>query len=187
MGRAVRSRPVDDVTMPAIDATLKETVEILYRDHGGWLRQWLGRRLGGRAEAADLAHDTFFRLLSRQEALVLKEPRAFLTTVARRVLANHWRREQLELAWLETVRVLAPATTPSPEERLLVIETLCEIDAMLDGLPVAAKQAFLLNQLDGLTQIEIATRLGVTERTVRRYLTQAARQVFFADSFDPAP
>ena len=173
--------------MPAINGLVEQSVEGLYKDHGAWLRTWLTRRLGGATEAADLAHDTFFRLLNRQssgqEALALNEPRAFLTTVARRVLANHWRREQLERAWLETLRALPPATVPSPEERAILMETLIEIDAMLDGLPVGAKRAFLLNQLDGLTQAQIASELGVTERTVRRYLAQAAHQVFFGDAF----
>ena len=36
----------------------------LYRDHHGWLRGWLLRRLNVPAEAADLAQDTFLRLLA---------------------------------------------------------------------------------------------------------------------------
>ena len=68
--------------------------------------------------AADLAHDTFLRLLSREEPLALQEPRAFLTTVAQRVLGNHWRREQLERALEQSPRG-APVLTPkgSPAAR----------------------------------------------------------------------
>ncbi|UJB64318.1 sigma-70 family RNA polymerase sigma factor [Acidovorax sp. YS12] len=170
--------------MPTTDTTLRQQcIEGLYADHHGWLKAWLRRRLGDSFAAADLAHDTFLRLLGRTEALAVEEPRAFLTTVATRVLANHWRREQLERAYLETLRHLpqALALAPSPEERALLLEALCEIDALLDGLPVPAKRAFLFSQLDGLTQAQIAERLGVTERTVRRYLTQAAETCFFAD------
>jgi len=164
-------------------ALQEQSIEGLYADHHGWLKAWLRRRLGNSFDAADLAHDTFFRLLARQEPLALQEPRAFLTTVASRVLANHWRREQLERAYLETLQRFPEELAPSPEARAILLETLYEIDALLDGLPVAARRAFLLSQLDGLTQAQIADQLNVSARTVRRYLTQAAERFFFSDVF----
>ena len=44
--------------------------------------------------AADLAQDTFVRLLQRREQLQLNAPRAFLRTVARGLVIDHWRREE---------------------------------------------------------------------------------------------
>jgi len=35
----------------------------LYQDHHGWLQGWLRKRLGDREHAADVAQDTFLRLL----------------------------------------------------------------------------------------------------------------------------
>jgi RNA polymerase sigma-70 factor (ECF subfamily) len=62
-----------------------------------------------------------------------------------------------------------------------VLEALREIDAMLDGLPARAREAFLLAQLDGLTYAEVAARLGVSERTVKRYMAEAfARCILLA-------
>ena len=40
-------------------------IQSLYQDHHGWLQGWLRRRLGCAADAADLAHDTFVRLLNK--------------------------------------------------------------------------------------------------------------------------
>ncbi|MCA8075581.1 sigma-70 family RNA polymerase sigma factor [Burkholderia cepacia] len=148
--------------------------------HHAWLRGWLSRRLGCAHRAADLAHDTFMRLLARDEPIGADEPRAFLTTVAQRVLSNHWRRELIERAYLDALAQRPEAYAPSPEERAVVLETLLEIDRLLDGLPLAAKRAFLLAQLDGLTQAEIARELGVSLATVKRYLVKAGTQCFFA-------
>jgi RNA polymerase sigma-70 factor (ECF subfamily) len=47
---------------------------------------------------------------------------------------------------------------------------------MLDGLGEKAREAFLLSQLEGLTYVEIAERLGVTDRTVKRYMAAAFEQ-----------
>lgn len=45
------------------DASPTSSVEQLYENHHGWLRGWLNRRLGHSADAEDLAHDTFIRVL----------------------------------------------------------------------------------------------------------------------------
>jgi RNA polymerase sigma factor (sigma-70 family) len=163
---------------PTVSSThlpsVHQQVEALYSHHHGWLRGWLGRKLGDSHQAADLAHDTFMRLLAREEALALQEPRAFLTTVAQRVLANHWRRQQLERAYLEALASVPPALAPSEEERAAVLQTLLEVDRLLNGLPLPVKRAFLLSQLDGLSHAEVAEALGISIATVKRHLVKAA-------------
>ncbi len=42
-----------------------------------------------------------------------------------------------------------------------------------DGLQAQVRRAFLLSQLDGLGYRDIAERLEVSERTVKRYMAQA--------------
>src|SRR5256885_4918507 len=103
--------------------------------HHGWLQGWLRRRLGNGADAADLAQDTFVRILGVRDLAGVQEPRAYLTTVAKGVLVNWYKRQALERAYLEALAALPEPVAPSPEQRALVLETLHEIDAMLDALP----------------------------------------------------
>ncbi|MBY4898932.1 sigma-70 family RNA polymerase sigma factor [Cupriavidus sp. AU9028] len=158
------------------------TIEALYSDHHLWLKGWLHRRLGSAEQACDLAHDTFVRLLSSERVpATLDEPRAYLTTVAQRLVSNHWRREKLERAYLEA---LAQAPSPlelSPEERAILLETLFELDCLLDGLPTPVRQAFLLSQLDGQSHAEVAAALDISIPTVKRYLVKALQRCYFAD------
>lgn len=158
-----------------------DVIHNLYASHHGWLRNWLRKRLGNTFDASDLAQDTFMRLLEarRKSAapdLALREPRAYLTTVARRVLCNHRRRQSLEQAWLAALAQIPAATVPSIEQRQIILETLHQIDSMLDALPARARDAFLMAQLEGMTYRQIAVAMRVTDRTVRRYMAQAFEQ-----------
>ena len=155
-------------------------VEVLYNDHHHWLTGWLRRKLGCPENAADLAQDTFIRVLSAREAPTLIEPRAFLTTVAKRVLFNFYRRQDLERADLETLAQMPEHVAPSEEDRAIILQTLLELDQLLDGLPKQVKRAFLLAQLDGLTYAQIGAQLGISIATVKRHLTKAAMRCYFA-------
>ena len=159
--------------MGTAEFALQQQVEVLYADHHGWLQGWLRRKLGNSFDAADLTHDTFLRLLGKREAADLREPRAYLRTIAHGLVVNHWRRQEIERAWLETLTATPEASCPSPETRALLLEALCELDALLDRLNPKARSAFLLAQLDGLTYGEIAVRLQVSERMVKKYMAQA--------------
>jgi len=164
--------------MSAPSSVHAKATQALYLQHHGWLVARLRRKLGCAWDAADLAQSTFVRVLTAtgQRLDEVAEPRAYLTTIARNLLINHVRRQALERAWLDAVALLPAPLAPSPEEHLLVLEALREIDAMLDGLPPRAREAFLLAQLDGLTYAQVAARLGVTERTVKRYMAEAFAQ-----------
>ncbi len=150
----------------------QETIHALYSDHHGWLQGWLRRRLGNSADAADLAQDTFIRLLI-SPPVAIETPRAYLATVANRLLANLHRRRSLEQAYLETLANLPEAEAPSLERQALILEALQAVDAVLARLPARARKAFLMAQLEGYTQQEIAAQLGITVRSVQRYLARA--------------
>ncbi|MGE8358222.1 MAG: sigma-70 family RNA polymerase sigma factor, partial [Microvirgula sp.] len=162
----------------ASTAHAASVVAELYHGHHHWLSGWLRRRLADVEQAADLAQDTFVRVLLSRDVGAIQEPRAFLTTVARRVLANHYRRAEIERAWLETLASLPEPVAPSPETRLMVLETLYELDRLLDGLPAVVRRTFLLSQLDGLGYAEIGTRLGISVSTVKRHMSRAAMQCY---------
>ncbi|MGC4029962.1 MAG: sigma-70 family RNA polymerase sigma factor [Steroidobacteraceae bacterium] len=155
------------------------TVESLYSDHHSWLRAWLRRRLGDSFAAADLTHDTFLRVLIRHPPSVIREPRALLTTIAKGLVLDRRRHQRIENAYLEALAQLPEPLVPSPEVQAMAIEALTEIDRKLDGLPWRARQAFLLSQLDGLKQSEIAAQLRLSIPTVRRYVASALEQFCF--------
>ncbi|MCS3472335.1 RNA polymerase sigma-70 factor (ECF subfamily) [Pseudomonas sp. JUb42] len=158
------------------------TLHTLYRDHHGWLESWLRRRMGNAWDAADLSHDTFLRVLSSSQQIVdMREPRAYLLTVGKRLLSNFYSRRSLETAYLEALAQMPEESAPSPEQRWLLLETLQALDELLDGLPPLVRRAFLLSQLEGLGYREIAERMAVSERTIKRYMAQAYEHCLLVD------
>ncbi|AVJ31241.1 RNA polymerase subunit sigma [Achromobacter spanius] len=153
----------------------------LYVEHSTWLQGWLRRRVGDTFAAADLAQDTFLSLLDRKTAASeIRKPRPFLATIAGRLLAHRHRRQLLETAYLEALASLPEEVSPSPEMRLMAIESLQQIDRVLDGLPPKVREAFLLAHLFELSYAEIAERLGASTSSVKQYLTRANRECMFA-------
>lgn len=161
-------------------ALQQQQVETLYVDHHGWLQGWLRRRLGDSFVAADVAQDTFVDVIKAGVAADIREPRPFLVTIARRLIAHRHRRQLLEDSYLEMLAALPEALAPAPEVRLQALEALQQIDRALDGLPPKVKEAFLLAHLEGLSYAEIAERLAVSASSVKQYLTRANRQCLFS-------
>ena len=156
-------------------------VQLLYTGHHQWLQQRLQHRLGNAADAQDMAADTFVCVLtSATPPDAIREPRAFLTTIAKRLLINHWRRRDLERSYLEALGAQPEPLMPSPEELAVLQETLAHVANALDGLPLPAQQAFLLSQLDGLGYEAIAERLGISHSTVRRHMAEGFRRIALA-------
>ncbi|MBD9414697.1 sigma-70 family RNA polymerase sigma factor [Pseudomonas sp. PDM16] len=148
-------------------------VDQLYREHQPWLLRWFQRRLSDREQAADLSHDSFVRLLSKPDLSEEHGNRSFLALVARGLLIDHFRRSALERSYLEYLGHRPQADHPSPEQKLSNLQQLRVIDRQLDGLPSRVKQAFLLHRLQGLTQAQIAEKLGVSPASIQQYLARA--------------
>ena len=72
-------------------------------------------------------------------------------------------------------------------ERSAIPEVVLEpwlqaLDELLDGLAPVVRRAFLWSQLEGLGYREIAERLKVSERTVKRYMAQAYEHCLLVDA-----
>ena len=162
--------------MASGEPSYQSAITDLYCEHHGWLFGWLRRKLGCAHNAADLAQDTFARILNARESVAtLREPRAFLSTTARRLIIDQVRRKQIENAYLQELALTAQALEgfQSPEQILTTLEALEHIAFILEGMQDKVRQAFVLYYLDGLKQSEIARQLALSDRTVRKYLIQA--------------
>ncbi|MCE1117308.1 MULTISPECIES: sigma-70 family RNA polymerase sigma factor [Pseudomonas] len=145
----------------------------LYSENNGWLKSWLRTRLGNAADASDLAHDTFLRVMTARNQLPIREPRSYLSAIARALLIDKVRRRTIEQAYLQALALRPEPVEVSPEIRLSIIEMLVAVDALLDELGPRTRDIFLAVQLEGLTYAAVAERFEVSVTTVKNHLIRA--------------
>jgi len=147
-------------------------LEKLFRDNHRWLLTRLRRLTSSIHAAEDAASETFVRLAHRTPDDV-QEPRALLTTIAKRVLQDTWRRRDMERAYIEGLAAMPEPVYPSAEQCALVTEALLAIDAALGALPTKVRYAFIYSQLEDKPLTEIAKLLGVSATSVHNYVMRA--------------
>jgi RNA polymerase sigma factor (sigma-70 family) len=147
-------------------------IDTLYGRHHGWLHAWLCKRLGNTFDAADIAHDTYVRIISTGNEPPIGESRRFLTRIAKGLAIDLHRRRRIEAAYLNALQQLPDSRVPSEEARACTLEALLQIDSILHSLPVKVRHAFLLSRLEGLSYAEIAARLGVSTSSVEKYVAR---------------
>ena len=173
--------------MPAVENT---AIGYLYQEHHTWLFRLLNRKLNNSADAADLAQDAFINLLKKPKhftdnfanncadkaganSVYKSGARNYLSRIASGLCVDFWRRQQVERAYLEVLALRPEAVAISPEQQHCLLETLFEIDKLLSQLPDKVASVFILAQLDGLSYQQIATKQGISLRSVNNYMAIA--------------
>lgn len=134
------------------------------------------RRLRNRQQAEDLAHDTFVRVLESR-ATEVEQPRAYLHQTARNIAVDAYRREdRREAMALETYDQSSPASG-DPEHFMHAIQLADSIERALAELPLNCRKIFIWQKIEGMTQQEIAERLGLSKNMVEKYMIRTLRHL----------
>jgi RNA polymerase sigma factor (sigma-70 family) len=146
----------------------------LFQAHASELHGFARRRVG-RQEAEDVVQDAYLHLLQRGTAATLDQPRAYLFRIAANLAVDFARKAKIRLRYAGDgfefdCNAVGPA---NPEAAAVGAMELRRLEACLAELPPLCRDAFLLNRVEDLTHAEIAGRLGVSERTIDRYMARA--------------
>jgi RNA polymerase sigma-70 factor (ECF subfamily) len=150
-----------------------ETVAQLYREHNRALIGFLVARLRSLQDAKEVAQEAYVRLLQMGQPDSQVLARAYLFRVAGNLAIDRLRRRATRDRITEELSAEEAGGFGLPERQLLVNEELLLLSRCLQELPDKVRTAFLMYRLEGLSQNEIAARLKVTDRMVRKYITQA--------------
>jgi RNA polymerase sigma-70 factor, ECF subfamily len=136
---------------------MKPELENIWNEFAGKLRQFIRGRVTDGVEAEDLLQDVFAKLQSRLDEI--RDPaklRGWLFLVARNAIIDHYR----------TRKDTSPLTESLPadvwEHETEAKELNRVFHQILNSLPAPYREALILTQFEGLTQQELAKRLGIS-------------------------
>lgn len=160
--------------MPPLDSTQARWIADEARAHETVLRAWLRRRFPATLDVDDVVQDTYLRILRARPQAPVRSPKAFLFAIARNLAMDRFRRRSAspEVALAEDLSgQVMDETQPSEEAERGRERDLDLLQQAIDALPGRCREIFTLRKLHGLSQGEIARRLGISERTVSAQLT----------------
>ena len=146
-----------------------------YEDYHLALVQFLRRRVNNEADVADIAQETYLRLLRYHDRTDPGALKGLLFKIATNLIllrARTSRNRRLE----DTVPVESlelQAADPSPERSLLAQQQLDRLLEALKSLPAKCQDVFVLSRFHNLTHAEIALRCGISVKMVEKYLSRA--------------
>jgi RNA polymerase sigma factor (sigma-70 family) len=152
------------------------------------LMQFLRRSSRSRAEADDLRQEVYVRICEAARHEIPSPARPFVFTVARNLLIDRARREQIvsieAVADLGTLEIVAEE--PAPDRAVIARQELRRLETALDRLPNRCRQAVVLRKIEGLSYREIAKRMGIAEDTVSKHLREGMHALADALHSEPA-
>jgi RNA polymerase sigma-70 factor (ECF subfamily) len=146
---------------------------LLFRASQPELLRLLRRRGARGAVAEDLAQEAFLRVLHAAPAGGLRDARAYLFRTAANLAIDHSR--HCRASPVAPVELPAEANDPCPSAERVAMDrqALARLQAAVEALPPRAREVFRLARLEGLSQVEIAERLGISPKTVFSHLVAA--------------
>jgi RNA polymerase sigma factor (sigma-70 family) len=158
---------------PSIDPRLTRHATAEY---GPDIHRYLSRCVRNPSDARDLVQEVYARFVMATKSAVPLNPRAFLYAIARNVAREFQRGERRSPVTTDSRVVGAVTELPVSLPRndpAVALEAASELNLYFRKLPKSQRAVVLLSKGEGLSIAEIASRLNLSEHTVKTYLTQA--------------
>lgn len=150
-----------------------QAISRLFQDHNAALLSYLVARLRNEAEAREVAQEAYVRLLQLDQPVATSFLRAYLFRIAKGIAIDR-HRQRTTRERLDQQSVVEELSLVSPIESSVMAENeLAVLLAALRELPLNCQRAFLLHRFNDLSTVEIAERMGVSDRMVRKYIKRA--------------
>ena len=160
--------------------------------HEGALMRYLRRCWFRREEVHDLRQAIYVRIYEAAARSRPALPKSFMFATSRHLMTDRLRRERVvsieAVGDIEALNVLVDEVTP--DRRLDAHQDLKRLADAFDRLPDRCREVVWLRRVEQLSQKQVATRMGISEKTVEKQIAKGARLIaehFHGATRPPAP
>jgi RNA polymerase sigma-70 factor (ECF subfamily) len=152
---------------------MKTAVEQIWNEFSTRLGQFIRARVADPTTAEDILHDVFVKFQGRLDEF--HDPakiQSWLFLVARNAIIDHYRTRKPTSKLSESLPVEQPAIDVIEIEELHVM-----LRRIIDRLPKPYREASVLTAFEGLSQEELAKRLGISVSGAKSRVQRAREQL----------
>ncbi len=175
------------VTLAAMTSEIERAfMTDIYIKYSDIMKKKAEKLLSSDVEAEELVQDVFTKLIERAEVIMAVDEKklpAYLMAAVRNCVMNHYRRRNIEKKHFteldedENIELVRDES-PLPEDVYMEKEKASELSAALHKIPekdrIILEDKYILEMSDA----EIAEQFGVSQTSVRSYLTRARRKAY---------
>ncbi len=160
---------------PAMSGSRQLALKRIVDEHGSHLRRFVSSRLTDASAREDVVQEVYLRLASYEQVESLQDPRPFIFRIAENLIRDRFRRHarhqtsKHELLDDNTLSSESPAPDQAAEDK----QELARVREAILVMPEPARTAFVLSRFEDMSYREIAGHMGVTIKTVEKYISVA--------------
>lgn len=134
------------------------TTQQIWEQFSEQLHGFILRRVANPLDADDILQDVFVKIHTRVETVKDTERLgAWLYSLTRHTIIDYYRTRQPDLPLPDTLEGSSAPQGPEPQAQIAA-----GLKLMISDLPDKYRQALLLTEFEGLKQVELAERLGLS-------------------------
>jgi len=167
----------------------EELVRLLKQDRLGAFREIYSRywkklfdeaykRLKNRELAEEVVQELFTNLWTKRQVLQINTTiGAYLHSAIANQVIDIYRKELVRSRYKEAFKVVHTEVDNSTVDSIMLKDLVYTIDEEISHLPDKCRSVFELSRKEHKSNKEIASYLGISEKTVEQHLTKAIKQI----------
>lgn len=170
------SKEVDRIHMQRLMAADELTFSYIYEQYWASLFKYVIRILPDQSDAADVIQETFITFWElREKQQHIKSIKAYLFIMARNLAFKRFRMHLRQHEFQENFIAFHSQWDQATQQSIETKDLSSLIDGEIDKLPERMREVFILSRKEHLSYQEIAEKLGISDATVKKQISNALK------------